>query len=214
MELIQYEYVSSRGARFKVLEDSNQDGIADGSSDSASTPHARFAGLPTSGEDVVEVVVHSDGQFRVDAVDGSTVETLATFTGMSGIQQEVTLNRVLQANEKIRIFDVLAGKSLKREQAISSTETLASRVQSTSEVPELGGTLTFLGQALTGQEEVDVIVASDTSDDWTTCTVTASTTQSLTIDIPELGYVGMKKLIFRVTTSGGRIRHFFLRVKG
>jgi hypothetical protein len=189
--------------KYILLEDTDADGVAD-----VGTPHepgpspcSTFAEMPRSGATEVTIDVHSNTEFRVEAVDANlTTEILGTATGAPGVHT-VSLSRPLVAGEVLSIWDVSGGESLATAHVVASDRTTAYGFEDSISLPEAGDSIKILGNNFSGTETVEALQRGAAS--WTSCVVTAWAADELTVTFPDLGLDRHRPVMFRVETAAG-----------
>lgn len=169
-----------------TLTDTNADGVADAIvSDPLLGFHERVYSVLSHGDDAVRIKAADGTSYSVAAESTTGVQTiLATFVG-DGLIQEVTLSRDLDGDETLVLIRDSDSAELAREPVRDAGATYVDARIGSDAVIE-GGTEKFSGVNLTGTETVEVRLRK-AGEAWTTATVTAFSSEELTVAVPDLG---------------------------
>lgn len=165
-------------------------------------PQVVFVGLAIEGEGQVEVYSDVTGDFQVRAVSDSAV--LGTFGSTDGALT-VTLSRNFLGDEEVEIFDVTTSTVLASDVVRASTEPLVLGPDRSGGEMKDGATVEVRGKWLTGTEVVDIQALDISGSTWQTCSVTGSTTETLTVMLPSLSLTSPARFSFRVSKSNGTV---------
>jgi len=191
--------------RFTSAADANGDGVADSFSDLGRRGSVQFDDfgilefVPLATDGAVKVHVSSTGSWTLEGNDGGQYATLATFDGADA-PQDVTLSRSLVEGEEIRLVEAATGKTYGERLIRAATTMLITTASDPAGVVEESGTVVFTGRNITGAESVAAKRAEDTT--WTTCTVTGSTTGTLSVGVPDFGLTESEFVTFRIRPIG------------
>jgi len=202
-----HTHVHQGGMPYRRLDclDSDGDGVADQVtevgplSDVPEGVFGDFLGRPVAGEGALKVQVNPRTTWRIEGDSGGAWTTLATFTG-TNFHQQVTLSRALVADETIRLVEDASGESLADYVVPDVGATVVLHVAEVTVRTE-GGTATITGKNFTGQESVQARVDDD-STPWQVCTISSSTSSSLTVVVPEFGLEAVQRAWLRVSAQG------------
>lgn len=181
--------------------DNTQDGIADQVDDVASGLPLRvsFNGYSRQGETTVELSATVNVSYEIRA----GTDVLASFVA-TGFPQEIGLSRALGANETIVLVETGSTDPKATTTASASNSTVISHIDKPLKQRHPGDEVKFLGSGITGSETVEARLKNST-EDFVSCTVTSSTTESLTVEIPEFEVNAAATVVFKITPVTGQV---------
>jgi hypothetical protein len=203
------------GFDYLEMVDSNGDGIADSAASRSANSHepdgdfGDFIDAVHDGDTAVVVVAPLGRSCRIEAVDGATIDTLATFDGHLS-STSVTLSRSVVSGEFIRVYDVDQSLAYDLTEVRASGDPSYDKLNMAGSTTKEGASIGILGRGFAGTEAVEVRVAGGAT--WVPCTITQWAAAELTVTIPDVVAALPQPCEIRVTPLVGEVGHFRVTV--